>query len=434
MSASVLNIPVYQGGSVSGSILLPGSKSLSNRLLLIAALSGKKVRLKNLLISDDTRYMTQALRSLGIKVNLFEMDQFADISSGGVPHRDSNLFVGNAGTAMRFLTTYLSLGIGNFEIDGDSRMHERPIRDLVEAILQIGETKINYLDHEGCPPLRIESNGLRGGHVKISGKNSSQYLSSLLMAAPHMKQGLDLEIIDELSSRPYFEMTLHLLDRFGISVWQESELRYHISPGNYQMPQEITVEPDASSATYFMILPLLFGGEISILGLGKNSLQGDVAFAEVLMQMGAKVEMRESEIYISSDGKFKGVDVDMNAIPDTVPTLAVLALFADGPTRIRNVENLRIKECDRLKALSTEIQKIGGKIKETFTGLEIFPEPRYTNGLIETYKDHRIAMSFFLAGLKINGLSLENPSCVGKSFPNYYRYMGDFLNICDFWV
>lgn len=432
MDQDILSIPLYKGGSVSGECILPGSKSISNRLLLMAALSGQKVILENFLISEDTRYMAQALRSLGTEVDISESEQKVTVIGGGLPKGDAELFVGNAGTAMRFLTSYLALGNATFVIDGNERMRERPIRDLVDALRQFQGIKISYLKQDGYPPLRIETKGLQGNKVLISGKNSSQYVSSLMMIAPYLKDGLEIEILDGLSSKPYFEMTLRLMERFGVSVSRLRDGRYKILAGSYKMPERVRVEPDASSATYFMALPLLFGGEIKIPGLGKHSLQGDVAFASVLEKMGARVEFSDQHLLVAAGDGFEGVDVDMNAIPDTVPTLAVLALFAKGHTRIRNVANLRIKESDRLSALAAEIKKIGGNIKETPSGLEIFPKPHYNDGLIETYDDHRIAMSFFLVGLKTKGLALSNSGCVVKSFPKYYEKMGSFLNIEGF--
>lgn len=405
-------------GPVHLELRLPGSKSITNRVFILSALAHGETFVQNPLLSDDTVYMREALMKLGVSIETVGQEGFR-IGGGKLPSGEEEFFVGNAGTAMRFLTSYLSLGKGSFVLTGNERMKERPIADLVSALNTLGAS-IGSAENNGCPPLKISAHGIEGGEAVIPGKNSSQYLSSILMAAPYFKKGCTLRVEGELASRPYLDMTLRMMRDFGITVQEEPSQVFHVPSGVYKSPEDYRIEPDASSASYFLGATAVLGGSVKLLGLTENSLQGDTAFAHVLEQMGCRVTYEKGGLRLESDGKLSGIDIDLNSMPDTVPTLAAVALFADGPTKIRNIGNLRIKECDRISALSHEIHKLGGKTKETIDSLEIFPEKGYNHAPIFTYNDHRIAMAFAVAGLKIEGLSLSGPGCVSKSFPGFF--------------
>lgn len=419
---NTLPIQSIDGKKINCTVTLPGSKSITNRAFILAALANGKTVLNNALFSEDTVYMSKALKQIGIPISQDEKNKSFIIEGGRIPHGDYELFVGNAGTAMRFLTSYFCLGEGTFTLDGDPRMRERPIEDLLKALSELG-ARVSSLNKNGCPPVIIQGQGLKGGSCSISGKNSSQYISSILMAGPCSETGVILSTKDGVSSRPYIEMTLNMMERFGVKVERKDYSEFRLKKGQYLPQKEYLIEPDASSASYFLVAAAILGGKVTLEGLGKNSIQGDSAFIHVLEKMGCEIEAEENRMTLRSDGKLKGLDIDMNAIPDLVPSLAVAALFADSPTRIRNVANLRIKESDRIKALVVEMSKLGGDVKEYDDGLEIFPKVSYNNALISTYNDHRIAMSFSIAGLKISGLTIENPQCVSKSFPDFYEYL-----------
>lgn len=405
-------------------LFLPGSKSITNRVLILSALSEGKVLLKNFLLSDDSRYMLKALQDLGYDAVLDEESREVRMKGGGNPSGSAKLFVGNSGTTMRFLTTMLTVAEGDFEIDGDERMRERPISDLVNALRGIG-AEIEYLEKEGYPPLKILAHKILGEACSIPASVSSQYISSLLLSAPKMQNGLNLNLLGEVASKPYIDMTISMMKDFGATAHWESENKICVEPGVYQSPSEYAIEPDASGASYFMALPAVLGGKMTLSGLGAASIQGDILFARVLEQMGCKVEMKENEMIIEG-GKLSGIDIDMNAIPDMVPTLGALALFADSPTTIRNVPNLRVKECDRISAMVTELSKLGAEVEEYADGFKVIPKPDYHAAEIETYNDHRIAMSFTLAGLGIQGVKILDPGCTSKTFPDFF----DVLESC----
>jgi 3-phosphoshikimate 1-carboxyvinyltransferase len=407
-------------------VRLPGSKSISNRALLLAALSEGKTELTNLLFSDDTRYMAGALRDLGLRVEADESRAVCTVHGTGRPPKGgAKLYVGNAGTAMRFLASYLCLGEGEFLLDGDQRMRQRPIADLVEALSALG-CDVCDVDRNGCPPLAIRAKGIRGGECVVTGKNSSQYISSLLLAAPCSERGVTVRTGGEVSSKPYIDMTLRMMEQFGARVERDGYRKFKVNPTGYRSPGRFGVEPDASSASYFLAAAAIAGGRVRIEGLGENSLQGDTAFAGVLGKMGASVTMDENFVELRSDGHLRGIDIDMNAIPDMVLTLAAAALFAEGETRITNVANLRIKESDRITALCTELRKLGAEVEELSDGLVILPAKSYRGASIATYNDHRIAMAFAVAGLFIEGIVIENPGCVSKTFPDFFDYLERF--------
>lgn len=413
------------------SVRLPGSKSITNRTLIISCLAGGSTHLRNFLLSDDTSYMVNALREMGHTIELNEVKKECDVTGRGTFgsfERVNNFFIGNAGTAMRFLTSYLCLGEGMFRIDGDSRMRQRPIQDLIDALNQLG-CNVRSEQDNGNPPVIIKAKGLPGGTCSIVGKNSSQYISSILMAAPYAKSPVTLTTNDA-ASRPYIDMTIGMMKQFGAKIARSEYTSFEVSPGAYQMVPKYTIEPDASTASYFLASTAILGGDVEIEGLSRDSIQGDTGFADVLEKMGCGVEWRESSVVLRSDGRLHGIDIDMNSLPDMVLTLAVIALFADSPTRIRNVANLRIKESDRIKALSTELKKLGARVNEWDDGLEILPNilpgEKYHGASIQTYNDHRVAMSFAVAGLRIDGVIIENPSCVSKTFPEFFEFFEDF--------
>lgn len=410
---------------VDRTIRPPGSKSLSNRALLVAALARGESHISGLLLADDTRLMVDALRALGIPIRVDEDRRAACVQGHGGywPSAEADLFCGNAGTVIRFLTAACCLGHGAFRLDGVPRMRQRPISELVNALHDLG-AMIGYEDREGYCPLTVQARGLRGGQVRFDSPASSQYVSAVLMAAPAAADDVLIERTGELPSEPYVDMTLRVMESFGIGV-VASDARRFIVPGRQTYSAtDYSVEPDASAATYFLAAAALSGGRVTIEGLGRGSLQGDARFAEVLSQMGCRVEQddQSTTVWGPLDGRLRGVAVELNAMPDTTQTLAVLAAFADGPTVIRNVANLRIKETDRLTATATELRRMGVAVETRDDWLTITPDPsrppRATE--IETYGDHRMAMSFAVAGLRVEGLTILGPACVAKTYPTFF--------------
>jgi 3-phosphoshikimate 1-carboxyvinyltransferase len=409
---------------ISGRVDLPGSKSLSNRVLLLSMLAEGTTQIQNLLDSDDVRYMIGALEKLGI--TLQETREKNEISvegcSGGIPNSDLELMLGNAGTAMRPLTAALTLGQGRYVLDGVPRMRERPIVDLVEGLQQLG-AKVRLLNGPPGPPVEILAQGLPGGTARIKGSVSSQFLSAILMAAPGAEKDVTLEIDDTLVSMPYVEMTLALMERFGVHVENRDFQEFHI-PGKqtYHSPGDFFVEGDASSASYFLAGAAITGGTVTVLGCGTESLQGDSKFAEVLEQMGAETQWQPHSVTVRGN-TLKGVDLDMNRMPDAAMTLAVAALFAEGTTKIRNVYNWRLKETERMKAVTTELRKLGAEVEEGDDYLIIDPPDQIQSTEIETYDDHRMAMAFSLAACGAESVTILDPGCVSKTFPNYFEVL-----------
>jgi len=409
---------------ISGRVDLPGSKSLSNRVLLLSMLAEGTTQIQNLLDSDDVRYMIGALEKLGI--TLQETREKNEISvegcSGGIPNSDLELMLGNAGTAMRPLTAALTLGQGRYVLDGVPRMRERPIVDLVEGLQQLG-AKVRLLNGPPGPPVEILAQGLPGGTARIKGSVSSQFLSAILMAAPGAEKDVTLEIDDTLVSMPYVEMTLALMERFGVHVENRDFQEFHI-PGKqtYHSPGDFFVEGDASSASYFLAGAAITGGTVTVLGCGTESLQGDSKFAEVLEQMGAETQWQPHSVTVRGN-TLKGVDLDMNRMPDAAMTLAVAALFAEGTTKIRNVYNWRLKETERMKAVTTELRKLGAEVEEGDDYLIIDPPDQIQSTEIETYDDHRMAMAFSLAACGAESVTILDPGCVSKTFPDYFEVL-----------
>ncbi|KAL5571941.1 hypothetical protein UlMin_021538 [Ulmus minor] len=428
---------------ISGTIKLPGSKSLSNRILLLAALSEGTTVVDNLLDSDDVHYMLGALRTLGLNV---EEDRAAKrVTVGGCGGQfpvgkeakdEVQLFLGNAGTAMRPLTAAVTAagGISGYVLDGVPRMRERPIGDLVVGLKQLGADVDCFLG-TNCPPVRVNGKGgLPGGKVKLSGSISSQYLTALLMAAPLALGDVEIEIIDKLISIPYVEMTLKLMERFGVSVEHSGSWdRFLVRGGQkYKSPGKAYVEGDASSASYFLAGAAVTGGTVTVEGCGTSSLQGDVKFAEVLEKMGAKVSWTETSVTVtgpprnSSRKHLKAVDVNMNKMPDVAMTLAVVALFADGPTAIRDVASWRVKETERMIAICTELRKLGATVEEGSDYCVITPPEKLNVTAIDTYDDHRMAMAFSLAACGDVPVTIKDPGCTRKTFPDYFDVLQTF--------
>jgi len=425
--------------SLDGTITLPGSKSLSNRCLLLAALSSGTTRVENLLSSDDIRFMLDALDTMNVPVERDPDDPNAVTVTGQAGPIDApseevcDLFLGNAGTAMRPLAAALCMGKGRFVLDGVPRMRERPIGDLIDGLQQLG-ADVECVKETGCPPVTINANGLDGGKASISGKMSSQFLSSLLMASPTSTGDVEIAIKDELISAPYVSLTIGLMKKFGVHVTVTGDMdsgtpSFTIPASEtYASPGSILVEGDASSASYFIAGAAITGGTVTVRGCGSESVQGDVAFADVMEQMGATVTWAADSITVTRDPdvKLRGVDVDCGKIPDAAMTLAVAALFAEGPTTIRNVYSWRLKETERMKAIVAECTKLGAVVEEFRDYCVIHPPEGNKindNVLIETYDDHRMAMTFSLAACGGVNVVINDPGCTAKTFPTYFEML-----------
>ncbi len=416
---------------ISGSITLPGSKSLSNRVLLLAMLSEGETFIENLLDSDDVRRMIDALAKLKISYEEDRPGKKIRVKGEGgrIPVDKAELFLGNAGTAIRPLTAALTLGHGRFVLDGIERMRERPIQDLLDGLNQLG-AQVRSIDNTGCPPVEIIANGLPGGVTKLSGAISSQYLSAILLASPYAQTPVEVRIKDHLVSIPYVEMTIRLMNRFGVNVDVSEDFKsFHINaPQNYKSPKTYFVEGDASSASYFLAGAAITGGTVTVIGCGTDSLQGDAQFAKIMEMMGAEVQWEANQITVRGSGNLKGIDVDMNEMPDAAMTLAVAALFAKGTTAIRNIYNWRLKETERLKAVSSELKKLGATVEEGEDYIIIEPPEKLLSAEIATYDDHRMAMAFSLAACGEVPITILDPSCVSKTFPDYFDQLSKLTN------
>ncbi|MEO9654729.1 3-phosphoshikimate 1-carboxyvinyltransferase [Marinomonas sp.] len=408
--------------SANGEIQIPGSKSLSNRILLLATLAKGTTKITNLLDSDDIRHMLDSLKQLGVNYRLEDEGTtcYLDGLAGPIQANKGDLFLGNAGTAMRPLTAALCLGQGEFHLHGEPRMHERPIGDLVDALQHLG-VDVRYEGETGYPPLRIHANGLKGGEVSIKGNISSQFLTAILMSAPLAQGDLTIKVEGELVSKPYIDITLHAMKQFGVDVENQNYQAFVVKGGQtYQSPGEIMVEGDASSASYFLAAAAIAGGKIKVHGIGTDSVQGDVKFAEVLEKMGAKITYGPTWVEAERN-ELKGVDLDMNHIPDAAMTIATTALFADGPTTIRNIYNWRVKETDRLYAMATELKKLGAEVIEGEDYISVTPVKTLQHAAIDTYNDHRIAMCFSLVAFSDTPVTINDPGCTSKTFPTYFE-------------
>ncbi len=412
-----------------GTVDLPGSKSIANRALLMAALcrSEQVTELRHMLRSDDTERMLEALSALGVVVEELTPTTLRVHGCGGQwPQQPSELYLGNAGTAMRPLTAVMAATTAQpIVLTGDARMQERPIADLTRALSQ-GGARINFLHNQGYPPLELLST-MSGGRIQVNGSASSQYISALLMALPLLPQDSELELIGEVVSWPYIELTLAMLASFGIDIVQHSEQRFTIKgQQHYQSPEHYWIEGDASAASYWLAAGVLGGGPLTVQGVGRKSIQGDIAFVDYLRAMGGKVELHDEHAVVSG-GELRGLDADLNAIPDAAMTFATLALFAKGETCIRNIANWRIKETDRLNAMATELRKCGAEVEEGPDYIRIKPPQELQNATIETYDDHRMAMCFSLLGFSSAGVTILDPLCCAKTYPDYFI---EFARLC----
>jgi 3-phosphoshikimate 1-carboxyvinyltransferase len=413
----------------ASSVTVPGSKSITNRALVLAALASRETPciLTSALRCEDTEVMVDCLQKLGFGIDPDWDRAIITVRKNEtgrlIPAGSAELFVANSGTTMRFLTAMAAAGEGWYRLDGVPRMRERPIQDLLDALNQIRSVRASSEAGNGCPPVVVESRGVRAGQrIQVRASVSSQFLSGLLMAAPHSAdddQPVTIEVEGPLVSEPYVEMTLAMMRQWGYEVERVGVGVYRVPSQWLHNPMTYAIEPDASAASYFWAAAAVTGGRVTVLGLTRNSLQGDVAFVDVLGRMGCRVEECEAGITVHS-GPLRGVDADMNAISDTVMTLAAVALFADGPTTIRNVAHIRHKETDRIAALAAELRKLGAEVEEFTDGLRITPRP-LAGCAVDTYKDHRMAMSLALVGLRVPGVVINDPGCVAKTYPGYWR-------------
>ncbi|MBW8884353.1 MAG: 3-phosphoshikimate 1-carboxyvinyltransferase [Planctomycetia bacterium] len=418
-----------------GRVRLPGSKSITNRALVCAALGGPRSQLIGALDSDDTRVMIECLNRLGIRIDCFDEGQTLFVNTGGmpIPAESADLFVGNSGTTIRFLTALCTLGGGKYRLDGVERMRERPIGDLVDALKQLG-ARVAYEGREGFPPLVVHGGTKLVGKATVRGDISSQFLSALLMvcaaSAADSECEIQINVEGELVSMPYVAMTLRVMQAFGVNIEHRGFNHFHFDGRDSFCECKYEIEPDASAASYFWAAAAITGGEVTVEKLGPDALQGDVRFVDCLQQMGCTVEYAPSGITVSGRAE-RGIDVDMNAISDTVQTLAAVALFAEGPTTIRGVAHIRHKETDRIGDLARELRKFGAMVDELPDGLKIMPSAdirQRRDVTIETYNDHRMAMSLALPGLVLPGITILNPGCTAKTYP---RFFDDLKHLVD---
>lgn len=398
---------------------VPGSKSYTQRALIIAALAQGRSILSHVLISEDTRYLVEALRALGIQILTSDSDTIIQGTGGEIRNPGQAIFLGNNGTALRFLTTMVSLGEGEFLLDGGSRLRERPLKPLLDALKTLGVTS-HSRDNKGYPPVRIEAQGLRGGSVAFTDVESSQYISSLLIGAPYAAEDIEITLKGVTVSEPYIEMTLNIMERFGAEIERGEKNRFKVKSGHKYEGQKYIVEGDASSASYFFLAAVLCRGRVRVMNINPDSLQGDIKILNIMESMGCSVVRGDSWVDVIGGPLHDGnIVFDMGNMPDMVPTLAVLAAFRQGQTTITNASHLRLKESDRIAALVKELNRIGVTAKERDDGLVITGGKPH-GAEIETYNDHRIAMSFAMAGLAVPGMKIKDKLCVGKSFPGFW--------------
>lgn len=405
-------------------VRVPGSKSLTNRALLIAALAFGPTTLTNALFSDDSRFFAESLSRLGFEVRVdAAASTMTVVGQGGrLPASSAKLFVGNSGTTARFLTAMLTLGHGTYLLDGAARMRQRPLADLLDALRQLGA---QVESTTGCPPVQVVAAGLPGGSARVAGDVSSQYLSGLLLVAPCAQAPVELMVERGLNSQPYVDLTVSVMADFGVSVARDGYERFCVSQQCYLAQPNYAVESDASAASYFLAAPAILGGTVRVENLSRHSRQGDVAFVDVLAEMGCAVAEANNSLAVTgpASGGLRGVDVDMRHIPDTAQTLAAIAPFAQSPTVIRGIASARVKETDRVRAMCAELRRLGVQVEEYPDGLKIHPADRLNPANIQTYDDHRMAMAFALVGLRTEGVVIENPGCVAKTFPNYFQVL-----------
>jgi 3-phosphoshikimate 1-carboxyvinyltransferase len=404
---------------IRGTARPPGSKSYTNRALVLAALAHGKSMLEGALFSDDTMHMARGIEALGMRVVSNPEGHAFEVEGGGgtIGAAKASVFVGNSGTTARFLAPVMALGNGSYELDGNEAMRKRPMGPLLDAIASLGASAVS-LAGNGCPPIRIESSGLAGGTARMPGGVSSQYFSALLMVGPCTRRGMVLEVLGDLVSKPYIEVTEQAMNAFGGAMRREGWQRFEVEPGRYT-GTVYTVEPDASAASYFFAAAAVTGGTVVVPGLGTKSMQGDLGFVRLLERMGCTVRQTETETEVTGPKKLHGIDADMANLSDTAQTLAAIAPYADGPTRVTGIGFIRRKETDRVGAVVAELVRMGIDAREESDGFVVLPgTPRPTE--VETYDDHRMAMSFAITGLCTPGIRIKNPSCVSKTFPNYF--------------
>jgi 3-phosphoshikimate 1-carboxyvinyltransferase len=407
---------------VKGKVTLPGSKSITNRLILLASLSKNKTILKNYLESDDTKHMVIALKNLGVKIEKDEDSLIVYGSDKSFPVKNCELFLGNAGTAFRPLTAVLAFMNGHYKLSGIDRMNERPIKDLVDSLELMGAT-INYINKDGFPPLKINPiSNYFSDEITIKGNVSSQFLTALLMAAPLIQKPVTIKVEGDLISKPYINITLKLLERFGIHYQNQNWHKFILDDVcSYQNPSFVEVEGDASSASYFFGAAAI-AGVIEVFGINKKSIQGDIYFLEILKDMGAKITYKDHSVVVEKATVLKGLEVDCKMIPDAAMTLATMALFCEGTTKLTNIASWKVKETDRIIAMQTELLKLGAKVSSTKNSITITPPERINNNIqIDTYDDHRMAMCFSLVSLNKNLVIINDPECVKKTYPNYFH-------------
>jgi 3-phosphoshikimate 1-carboxyvinyltransferase len=406
--------------TLNASVRVPGSKSLTNRALLISALASGKTSLTNALLSDDTLIFAHALQNLGFDVQLDALRNEMSVTGldGRIPAKQAQIFCGNAGTAVRFLAAFLTLGNGEFVLDGDTRMRARPIVDLVSALAQLGASL--KTSSSNCLPLEISSSGLPGGSTSMAGDVSSQFLSGLLMVSPYAQNPVEIKVITDLISKPYVDLTLSMMCDFGVEIEREEYRRFRIQPSHYQSKDFYTIESDASAASYFFAAPAVCSGTVRVENINHRSRQGDINFLDILQRMGCSITEGADYIEVTRSTELRGVEADMRDISDTAQTLAAIAPFASTPTHIRGIGTSRVKESDRIAATCAELNRLGVRVEEHPDGLTIHPCKVFQPATIQTYNDHRMAMAFSLIGLRVPGLKIEDPACVSKTFPNYF--------------
>ena len=414
------HIEIQPSCPIHGSIRPPGSKSITNRALMCAALAGGESLLRGALVSEDTHVMIDSLKRLGIDVDLRDGGTTLHVAGccGKIPQAEAELFVANSGTTIRFLTALVTLGKGTYRLDGIERMRQRPIGDLLDALNQLGASAHSETNNN-CPPVLVKAKGLNGGVAKVRGDISSQYLSGLLMATPYAKENVEILVDGDLVSRPYVAMTLAVMKSFGVQVDDEDLNRFTINAPQAYTGCNYAIEPDASAASYFWAAAAITQGEVRVEGLSRDALQGDVAFCDCLQQMGCHVDYQDNAVIVTGRS-LQGINVNMNAISDTVQSLAAVAIYADGPTTITGVAHNRHKETDRIGDLACELRKFGAVVEELDDGLKITPPAQLSAAQIETYNDHRMAMSLALVGLGTPGVVINNPECTQKTYPHYF--------------
>lgn len=417
-------------GPFNASVGVPGSKSQTNRALLLAALADGRSLLRGALFSDDSRVFVDSLQRLGLSV---EADAVAetiavDGAAGLIPARSAELFVGNAGTAARFLTAFLPLGHGDFVLDGSARMRQRPIAELLDALSALGAT-VESIGGNGCPPVRVRAAGLRGGAAMVDATRSGQFLSALLMVAPYAQQDVMLSLKGPLASAPYIAMTLTMMREWGVQVRTDGDtlqaspeqpVSYHVRAGARYAARAYDVPPDASGASYFLAAAAVSGGSVRVRNLARAQEQGDLGLLQVFERMGCKVETIANDVQLTGPEQLEGIDLDLNAMSDMTMTLAAIAPFARGPVAIRNVAHIRHQETDRLAATVAELRRLGAHVEERADGLTVYPS-RLHAAQVQTYDDHRLAMAFAITGLKVPGVTIQNPGCVAKTFPDFFK-------------